>query len=130
MKNNENLVNNLKLYEDPKISLQDLRTLVANFVDERDWNQHHSPKSLSIALSIEAAELLEHFLFKSEDSLPKDAINYNAFTEEMADIFIYLMCLANNLGIDNFSEIVFQKMEKNKTKYPIEKIAGKNYHKQ
>lgn len=120
----------MESHEDHKTTLQNLRTLVADFVKERDWNQHHSPKSLSIALSIEAAELLEHFLFKNEDTLPKTAANFNAFTEEMADVFIYLMCLANTLGIDNFSEIIHQKMEKNKLKYPKEKIAGKLYHKQ
>lgn len=116
--------------QDQKTSLQQLRSLVADFVKERDWNQYHSAKSLSIALSIEASELLEHFLFKKEENILKSASNFTAFTEEMADIFIYLMSLTNSLGIDNFSEIIYQKMEKNKIKYPIDKFGGNNYQKQ
>jgi dCTP diphosphatase len=114
-------------FSDNETTIANLRLLTKNFVDERKWGEYHTPKSLAIALSIEAAELLENFLFKGDDFIPEKIENV---TNEMADIFIYLMSLADSLNLKNFSEIINQKMEKNKIKYPVEKFAGKNYTKQ
>ena len=120
----------MPVHEDSDTSIKGLRELVSDFVKERDWEQYHTPKSLAIAISIESAELLEHFLFKQEETLALDDPKFDHFTEEMADIFIYLMSLSNNLEIENFSEIIFQKMEKNKKKYPSDQFSGTNYRKQ
>lgn len=116
-------------HKDNEITLRDLRTLVEKFVQERDWNQYHTPKALAIALSIEVAELLEHFLFKDSETLSPDNENYQDFNYEMADIFIYLMSLANVLNIESFSQIIFEKMEKNRRKYPIDECRGNKYKK-
>jgi NTP pyrophosphatase (non-canonical NTP hydrolase) len=115
---------------DSSTSIEDLRKLVGNFVHERNWESYHSAKSLSMAISIESAELMEHFLFKKEENIKKESSNFEDFTFEMADIFIYLMSLANSLKIDNFSEIIARKIEKNKNKYPVDKFSGTNYKKQ
>ena len=115
---------------DNATTIKELRDLVAEFVHERDWEQFHTPKSLSIAISIEAAELLESFLFRAEEVLPDDITKFEHFTDEMADVFIYLMSLTNTIGLENFTEAVYRKMEKNCRKYPIESFSGINYQKQ
>ena len=115
------------IMDDSKTSLADLRRLVENFVNERNWKEYHTPKDLTIAISIEVAELMEHFLFRPDQIMPADD---EGFMEEMADIFIYLMSLANTLGIESFSQVVAEKMVKNRIKYPVEKYSGKNYTKQ
>ncbi len=116
-----------KHLDDEQTSMSFLRQMVKEFVTERNWEPFHNPKDLSIAISIEVAELMEHFLFKPGVKYPQDK---QAFMEEMADIFIYLISLANTLEIDSFSQIVARKMRKNQEKYPIEKYSGKNYSKQ
>lgn len=114
---------------DSQTTLKELRDMVQEFVKQRNWSQYHSPKSLAIAISIEAAELLEHFLFRKEETLPSTPDKKNAFTEEMADIFIYLFSLANTLDLKDFSQIIYEKMEKNRQKYPIGQFSGENYRK-
>ncbi|UYP48283.1 hypothetical protein NEF87_004568 [Candidatus Lokiarchaeum ossiferum] len=108
-------------------TIAELRELVSEFVHERNWEQYHTPKSLSEAISIESAELLENFLFQPDSHLPADI---EKVTDEMADIFVYLMSLANTLQLKSFSEEVYRKMIKNRQKYPIEKFSGNNYSKQ
>jgi NTP pyrophosphatase (non-canonical NTP hydrolase) len=117
-------------HEDNEMTIRDFRDIVSEFVTERDWAQFHTPKSLAIALSIEVAELLEHFLFKQEDTVDPEASNYQGFTEEMADIFIYLMSLTNSLNLDSLSDVILEKIEKNRKKYPIDQFSGLNYKKQ
>ncbi len=107
--------------------IKKLRDIVEKFVTERKWKKYHTPKALAIAISIESAELLEHFLFKEDNYLPDDMVGIE---DEMADIFIYLMSLANTLDIKKFFEIIERKMQKNRKKYPIEKFSGDNYKKQ
>ncbi|QEE16370.1 nucleotide pyrophosphohydrolase [Promethearchaeum syntrophicum] len=117
----------MDLKNDSSTTIMDFRRKVKNFIDERDWNQYHSPKALAIALNIEAAELLEVFLFQSDDFVPK---NLDSLTDEMADVFIYLINLVNSLKLENFTEIIAQKIEKNAIKYPIKEFSAKNYKKQ
>jgi NTP pyrophosphatase (non-canonical NTP hydrolase) len=112
---------------DDATTIQDLRVLVDKFVSQRNWKSYHTPKNLAEAISIEAAELLENFLFQPEDYLPEQL---ESITDEMADVFIYLMSLVNTLNLKSFSQTVYNKMEKNKLKYPIEKYSGTNYQKQ
>ena len=77
-------------FADDITSIQDLRQLTANFVNERNWKNYHTPRALAEAISIESAELLENFLFKSD---AEAIVDVNKITDEMADIFIYLMSL-------------------------------------
>lgn len=95
--------------------IQDLR----NFAQARDWEQFHSPKNLASALSVEAAELLEHFQWLTEAqsrSLPQD--KRAEVGAEMADVFLYLLQLADKLGID-LVEAARSKMLVNALKYPV-----------
>jgi len=95
------------------------RTRIRNFVSERDWSQYHNPKDLAIALSIEASELLENFLWKSPEEASVEKIR-----QELADIFIYCNMLADKYGFD-IDEIVNEKISLNEQKYPVEKAKGK-----
>jgi len=112
---------------DNRTTIKDLREFVNQFVEERNWKSYHNPRALAEAISIEAAELLECFLFQPEGYCPD---NLEHLTEEMADIFLYLMSLCNALNLESFSELVHQKMKKNRIKYPIERYAGDKYQKQ
>lgn len=104
--------------------LADVSAALAEFSKERDWQQFHSPKNLAVALSVEAAELLERFQWLSEDAsrhLGPDDIARVA--EELADVQIYLVILADALGID-LLDAVGTKIEKNRTRYPAELVRG------
>lgn len=103
-----------------------LKTELKQFADVRDWNQFHSPKNLSMALIGEAAELVEHFQWLSEeqsDNLAADKLKEVAL--ELADIQIYLIRIADRLNVDLLST-VREKMQINEKKYPVEKVKGKN----
>jgi NTP pyrophosphatase (non-canonical NTP hydrolase) len=91
-----------------------------SFRNERDWEQFHNPKDLSIALSIEANELLELFLWKK----PEDA-NLEKVKEELADVFAYAFLIAEKYNL-NVEEIVLDKIKKNGKKYPVDKAKGKS----
>src|SRR5436190_11471902 len=89
-------------------TVAELRTLVADFVAERDWSQFHSPKNVSMALAIEAAELMEHFQWLTTESsreLANEPEKLAAIGEELADVIGYSFALANDLGLDVSSAI-------------------------
>jgi len=88
------------------------------FRDERDWAQFHNPKDLAIALSIEASELLELYLWKSAERADPDKVK-----EELADVFAYAFMLADKYGLD-VAQIMQDKLAKNKLKYPVTKAKG------
>lgn len=88
------------------------------FRDDRDWNQFHNPKDLSLALSIEASELLELFLWKS----PEEA-DIGKIKEELADVVAYALLLADNYDLD-VEKIVLDKIALNEKKYPVSKAKG------
>jgi len=88
------------------------------FRDERNWKQFHNPKDLAIALSIEAGELNELYLWKNYEQL--DTVNLGKMKEELADVFAYAFMLAEKYGFD-VQEILMDKMKKNAEKYPVEK---------
>jgi NTP pyrophosphatase (non-canonical NTP hydrolase) len=101
-----------------------LREALRRFAAERDWDQFHSPKNLAAALSVEAAELLEHFQWLTEEasrSLPEAA--KAAVAEEMADVLLYLVRLADKLDVDLAAAAV-AKIARNAQKYPVEKARG------
>jgi NTP pyrophosphatase (non-canonical NTP hydrolase) len=88
---------------DQSTTIAQLRQLVANFVAQRDWNQFHSPKNLSMSLAIEAAELMEHFQWLTIDqsrAVANDADKLRAVSDELADVLCYALALANELQID------------------------------
>jgi NTP pyrophosphatase (non-canonical NTP hydrolase) len=104
--------------------LAELRERQRRFAGERDWQQFHAPKNLAMALSVEAAELLEHFQWLSEDAsrrLPADARAKVA--EELADVLLYLVRLADELDID-LAAAARAKIELNARKYPVDKARG------
>lgn len=115
---------------DASTTLAELRSIVRTFVDERDWQQFHSPKNLSMALAIEAAELMEHFQWLTvEESreVNKDQEELAAIGEELADVVCYALALANELDLD-VSDALQRKMVKNAAKYPVEEIRGRYGH--
>ncbi len=112
---------------DADTTVQNLRDMVAAFVSERQWEKFHSPKNISMALTIEAAELMEHFQWATiEDSraVVHDSTKLADVGEELADVLCYGMALANSLGID-ISQTMKKKMEKNREKYPIADYLGR-----
>ncbi len=112
---------------DATTTVGDLREMVNQFVSERQWEKFHSPKNISMALAVEAAELMEHFQWCSiEESraTSSDPKSLAAVGEELADVLCYGLALANTLGID-VSDTMRKKMEKNREKYPVDKFLGK-----
>ena len=115
---------------DDKTTIEELKKLVVKFRDERDWKKYHNPKDLAADISIESAELQELFLWKNLDEIKKftDAkANIEKIKDELADVVIACLLLADELGID-LSDSVIGKNSKNSEKYPIEKVKG-NYKK-
>ena len=98
--------------------LEELRKAIVQFTTERDWDQFHNGKDLALALSIEAAELNEAFLWKEA----KD-VNVEKVKEELADIFNYAILIADKYDLD-IKQIVLDKLQRNAQKYPVEKAFG------
>lgn len=108
--------------------LQEIKDKVLHFAQERDWEQFHSPKNLSMAISAEAAELMEHFLWTTPEASRTDLANpklRSKVEEELADVFIFAIEFANMTGID-ISAIIEKKMRRNAEKYPVEKAKGRS----
>jgi len=105
-------------------SLLVLRAALRRFAEARDWDQYHSPKNLAAALCVEAAELLEHFQWLSEDaSKVLSSEQLAKVSEEMADVFLYLVRLSDKLGVSLF-DAARRKIDLNDRKYPIDKARG------
>ena len=98
--------------------IQSIKETIIAFVKERDWDQFHNAKDLALALSIEAAELNECFLWKSHDEAKVDKVK-----DELADVLIYAILFADKYGFD-IPEIITEKIEKNAAKYPADKAKG------
>jgi dCTP diphosphatase len=106
--------------------MQETIDRIRKFRDERDWLQFHNPKNLAVSISIEAAELLELFQWKSaEESARHAEENREKVSDEMADVAIYLLELADVLGID-LAQAIDAKLVKNAAKYPVEKSKGRS----
>ena len=104
--------------------IEALRDRLRLFASERDWDQFHSPKNLSMALIAEAAELVEHFQWLTEEQscqLPDDKLE--EVRMELADIFIYLIRISDKLNIDLFAA-ADKKIGQNEKKYPADKVRG------
>ncbi len=98
--------------------LEELRKAIVQFTQERDWDQFHNGKDLALALSIEAAELNEAFLWKDVSEVKVEKIK-----EELADIFNYAILIADKYNLD-VKQIVLDKLRRNAEKYPVEKAYG------
>ena len=106
------------------LSIQELQERIRKFRDERDWLQFHNHKDMATALAIEAAELQELFLWKHGDEIEEVAsTKRERLSEELADVAVYLLELADNLEI-NLGDAVVAKLEKNAAKYPVHKAKG------
>jgi NTP pyrophosphatase (non-canonical NTP hydrolase) len=99
---------------------------VRRFRDERDWKQFHRPKDVAVSVAIEAAELLEHFQWKTDDEVARhlaDPANRDAVAAEMADVLILLVSAADVMGVD-LHAATLAKIEANARKYPVAKAKG------
>lgn len=113
--------------DDRHTTVQQLRDVLSAFVNERDWRQFHSPKNLSMALAVEAAELMEHFQWVTPEAsrgAGGDALKKIAIGEELADILAYALAMANELNID-MAAAFEKKMLKNRQKYPVSEYRGR-----
>ncbi len=105
--------------------IAELTESILKFRDERDWKQFHTPRNLATALSIEAAELQELFLWEGGDAEPRRSTNAEQKSDEVADILIYALLFCHEMGIDP-AEAVRRKLEKNRERYPVEKARGRS----
>jgi NTP pyrophosphatase (non-canonical NTP hydrolase) len=104
--------------------LEEIRHLIREFRDARDWMQFHNPKNLACSISIEANELLEHFQWKTpEESLVVTGEKKVQIAHEVADVAVYLIELADNLGID-LVQAIREKLAHNAAKYPVSRSKG------
>jgi dCTP diphosphatase len=111
---------------DSSTTVAELARAVAHFVAEREWERFHSPKNLAMALAVEAAELMEPFLWIDETAsrtVGEDPVRKEALADEIADVACLLLGLCRGLGID-LSEAVMRKLSKNALKYPVDKCRG------
>ncbi len=118
----------MKSLTDATATVAELRERVLAFARERDWEQFHSPKNLSMALAAEAGELMEHFLWaESRDSAAPlaDSRKREQIEDEIADVVIYALEFAN-IGQIDLAKAIEAKLAKNAAKYPVEKARGRS----
>jgi len=112
---------------DSATTIAELKARLLAFVRERDWEQFHSPKNLSMALAAEAGELMEHFLWATAEQSRATASNPDKrerIADELADVVIYALEFANSTGLD-VAAAIEAKMAANARKYPVEKARGR-----
>ena len=107
-------------------SIRELTREICAFRDARDWAQFHNPKEMAVAITAEAGELLQHFVWQNaEQSLARVAERRDELASEMADVAILLFEMANDCGID-LATAMRQKLARNEQRYPVEKARGSN----
>jgi len=112
---------------DATTTIAELKSRVLAFARERDWEQFHAPKNLSMALAAEAGELMEHFLWSTPEAsraVVNDPAKRGKIAEELADVVIYALEFANVTGLD-VAAVIEAKMGANAKKYPVEKAKGR-----
>ena len=112
---------------DANDSLAALKQTMQAFVDERQWRPFHDPKNLSMAIATEAAELMEHFRWLSNEesrAIARSEADMQAVRDELADIMCFVLSFANSLNID-IASAIRSKLVKNAEKYPVEKFKGR-----
>lgn len=113
---------------DSDTTISELKTRVLAFVRERDWEQFHTPKNLSMALAAETGELMEHFLWATPDqsrAIANEPAKRAKIADELADVVIYAIEFANMTGLD-IAAAIEAKMAANAKKYPVEKARGRS----
>jgi len=118
----------MKPMTDDTTTVAEIRARVLAFVRERDWEQFHAPKNLSMALAAEAGELMEHFLWATPEqslTVARDPVKRGKIEEELADVVIYALEFANMTGID-VAAAIERKLALNAQKYPVEKAKGRS----
>jgi dCTP diphosphatase len=118
----------MNAFSDSSTTVSQLKDRVLSFARERDWEQFHSPKNLSMALAAEAGELMEHFLWATPEESRKVAAGEAKrarIAEELADVVIYALEFANATGLD-LAAAIGAKVEANALKYPVEKSRGRS----
>jgi NTP pyrophosphatase (non-canonical NTP hydrolase) len=114
---------------DAKTTVGEIKARVLAFARERDWEQFHAPKNLSMALAAEAGELMEHFLWDTPEAsrtkVAGDAAHREKIEEELADVIIYALEFANMTGID-VAAAIERKMAQSAAKYPVDKAKGRS----
>jgi dCTP diphosphatase len=118
----------MKPMTDDTTTVAEIRARVLAFVRERDWEQFHAPKNLSMALAAEAGELMEHFLWATPEqslAVARDPVKRGKVEEELADVVIYALEFANMTGID-VAAAIERKLALNAQKYPVEKAKGRS----
>jgi dCTP diphosphatase len=110
----------------PTSDLAALRDIVRQFAEERDWQQFHTPKNLAMALSVEVAELVEHFQWlNTGEEHELDDRQRIGIRHELADTLVYLIRLADRVNVVLYDAVI-EKMQLNREKYPVEKVKGKS----
>lgn len=107
-------------------SVGELKEAVGAFIDARDWSRYHSPKNLAMSIAIEAAEIMEHFQWTTIEearAAMEDPTVRSEVEEEIADVLIYCLSFVRHTNLD-LSKAVLEKLEKNETRFPVEKIKG------
>ncbi len=112
---------------DEQVTVGALRVAVDTFVGARDWYQFHTPKNLAMSIAIEAAEIMEHFQWltvEESSALMRDPKQRAEVADELADVLIYCLSLANSTGID-ISEAIQAKLARNEKRFPVEEVRGR-----
>lgn len=105
--------------------IKNLTDKLLEFRKERDWEQFHNPKDMALSLTLEAAEVLEHFQWKNGDVLAKYVVDHKEnLGEELADVLGWVLLMSHDLGID-INDAMEKKIIQNSIKYPVEKAKGK-----
>jgi NTP pyrophosphatase (non-canonical NTP hydrolase) len=115
-------------FTDSTATVADLKEHVLAFVRERDWEQFHAPKNLSMALAAEAGELMEHFLWATPEQsreIAQSPVKRAKIAEELADVVIYALEFANATQLD-LAAVIEAKVAANAKKYPVEKSRGRS----
>lgn len=113
---------------DEATPVSELKGLVRRFVEERDWDQFHTPKDLAIGLSVEAAELLEHFRFRSDQDMAQrlqEEARRTDIAHELADVLYFVLLMSANLGFD-VTTMLRDKLEVSAQRYPVDLARGVN----
>ncbi len=107
-------------------SIAELTAQIQTFVDAREWRKYHNAKDLAVAISAEAGELMQHFVWQQEEQIEKRLVDHRQeIASEIADVAILLFELADNLGM-NLGEVMQAKIAHNDVRYPVEKSRGNN----
>jgi NTP pyrophosphatase (non-canonical NTP hydrolase) len=106
--------------------IEELQEKIIDFRNKRDWKQFHNPKDVALSLVLEAAEVLEHFQWKTIDEVEEHVEHHkDEIGEELADVLYWVLLMSHDLGVD-IARALEKKIEKNEQKYPVDKAKGKH----